>query len=114
VSKPKDEIKVIILPDAQIQVSDAFDYINDVLRNDIAANKFIKDFRCLRKRIKNNPLGYTVHESNVVDVEFRKATLGNYLVFFRIVGNVVYIAFVLYGKRDHDRILVTYRGEHEE
>ena len=113
-NKSEDEFKVIILPDAQIQFRDAFDYINDVLRNHIAANKLITDFRCLRTRIKNNPFGYTVHESSVADIEFRKATLGNYLVFFRIVGNIVYIAFVLYGKRDYDRILVTYRGEHEE
>ena len=45
--------------------------------------------------------------SSIVDVEsdYRFLTSGNYMIFYRVVGNDVFIDRVLYGRRDFLRVL---------
>lgn len=59
---------------------------------------FIQDIRAKFREIQRNPLIYQ-RRSDIGD-EARMATVGNYALLFRIMGEVIRIERVVYGGRD--------------
>lgn len=88
--------------EAQNDLSDIKDYIAEDLENPQAAiatvSKITKTIRMLRDHaLTGTPL------SSIADVDsnYRFLVSGNYMVFYRVNGNNIYIDRVLYGRSDY-------------
>ena len=64
---------------------------------------FIQDIRKKFRDIQNNPLIYQLRPD--IGEEARMATVGNYAILFRVIGEVVRIERVTYGGRDLPSVL---------
>ena len=71
--------------------------------NPVRAVTFIQDIRTKFFDIRRNPFIYQLRPD--IGEEARMATVGNYAVLFRIMGDVVRIERVAYGGRDLPGIL---------
>ena len=92
--------------EAQKDLAGIKSYIADDLENPQAAiatvSKITKTIRMLGDyALIGSPL------SSIADVvsDYRFLVSGNYMIFYRVKGNDVYIDRVLYGRRDYLRIL---------
>ena len=91
---------------AQSDLAEIKAYIADELENPSAAiaavRKITKDIRGLKDyALMGAPL------SSIADIQsdYRFIVTGNYITFYRVYGNEVYVDRVLYGRRDYLRIL---------
>lgn len=66
--------------------------------NSRRAVTFIKEIRAQFSEIQRNPLAYQLRPD--IGDEARIATLGNYAILFRVIGEVVRIERVVYGGRN--------------
>lgn len=66
--------------------------------NPTRAVSFIREIRAEIHAIRQNPLLYRLHPQ--LGKEARIATVGRYVILFRITGEVVRIERVVYGGRD--------------
>jgi plasmid stabilization system protein ParE len=71
--------------------------------NPLRAVTFIKDIRAKFYHIQRDPLIYQLRPE--IGEATRMATIGNYAILYRIIGNVVRIERVSYGNRDLPGIL---------
>jgi toxin ParE1/3/4 len=71
--------------------------------NPLRAVTFIKDIRTKFYDIQRAPLIYQLRPE--IGEEARMATVGNYAILFRVIGDVVRIERVTYGNRDLPGIL---------
>ena len=92
-------------------------YITEDLENPDAAlatvGKITKSMRILKTHAyAGAPLSSIVD----TDSDYRFLVSGNYLVFYRVCGNDVYVDRILYGRRDYMRVLFgdTQRTETDE
>ena len=92
--------------EAQNDLSDIEDYIAEDLENPQAAiatvSKITKTIRMLRDHAL---IGTPLSSIADVDSNYRFLVSGNYMVFYRVNGNDIYIDRVLYGRRDYMRVL---------
>lgn len=92
--------------EAQADLAEIKEYISEKLGNTTVAlstvGKITKAIRILQNHALAGPA-----LSSVADVEsdYRYLVRGNYLIFYRVQGNEVYVDRVLYGCRDYLRIL---------
>lgn len=92
---------VTFSPKARQDLLDIGDYIaKDSLAN---ARRFVGKLMEQCQRIGHAPLGYTSREDLAVDL--RMASMGNYVIFFRVVDGTVRIERVLHGARDFPAML---------
>ena len=54
---------------------------------------------------KHSLIGASLSSITDVESDYRFLATGNYLTFYRVYGNDVYVDRVLYGRRDYLRIL---------
>jgi plasmid stabilization system protein ParE len=59
---------------------------------------FIKEIRSKFSEIQKNPLAYQLRPD--IGDEARMTTIGNYVILFRIIGDIIRIERVTYGNRD--------------
>jgi plasmid stabilization system protein ParE len=71
--------------------------------NPLRAVTFIKDIRAKFYDIQRDPLIYQLRPE--IGEVARMATIGNYAILFRIIGDVVRIERVTYGNRDLPGVL---------
>jgi plasmid stabilization system protein ParE len=71
--------------------------------NPLRAVTFIKDIRAKFDDIQRDPLIYQLRPE--IGEAARMATVGNYAILYRIIGDVVRIERVTYGNRDLPGIL---------
>lgn len=93
-------------PEAQNDLDEIWEYISVELCNPQVANNTINKIMNIVDELENfSKIGVPL--SSVIDIEndYRFLTSGNYMVFYRLNGQNVYIDRVLYGKRDYLRIL---------
>ena len=64
---------------------------------------FIKEIRLKFREVLKNPLAYQLRPD--IGNEARMATIGNYAILFRVVGDSVRIERVAYGNRDLPNVL---------
>lgn len=91
---------------AQSDLAEIKVYIADELDNPAAAiatvRKIMKDIRGLKDyALMGAPLSSIAN----IQSDYRFIVTGNYITFYRVYGNEVYIDRVLYGRRDYLRIL---------
>lgn len=98
--------KIHYSSESRRDLDDIWDYIVSDLQNRSAAERVIDHIMDAVDSLKNfaemeTPL------SSIADIgtEYRFLVSGNYMVFYRVQGNDVYIDRVLYGRSDYISIL---------
>ena len=89
-------------------MDDIWDYIVSELQNSSAAERVINRIIDAVDPLKNfAEMGTPLSSIADIGTDYRFLVSGNYMVFYRVQGNDVYIDRVLYGRRDYLRILFT-------
>jgi len=103
-----------VSPEAREALHNIMEYIFAELANPSAAQgvvaKIIKAMRGLGQFPDSGAQLSSVLEFHT---DYRFVSSGNYLVFYRHLGDEVYIVRVLYGRRDYMRILFGEQAEEE-
>lgn len=82
------------------------DYLLFELKNELAAKTLVNNTEIAIKKRLSNPLSTTPYRSlGNRPHPYRRIQIGNYLIFYVVLGNVMIIRRMLYGRRDLDRIL---------
>lgn len=93
-------------PEAQNDLDEIWEYISFELCNPQAAeNTIIKIMDTVDKLENFSEIGVLLSSVTDIESDYRFLTSGNYMVFYRINGQDMYIDRVLYGRRDYLRIL---------
>ena len=99
-----EQYEVRIFPSAQQDLLDVIDYLNtlskeaalnyyDQLTSEISSLRIMPE-RCPRPR-----------DLALAAKGYRYLAVGNYLVFYVVVGNIVQIRRILYARRDYKQLL---------
>ena len=92
--------------EARRDLDDIWDYIVTDLQNTSAAERVVSKIMDAVDRLEDFPeMGAPLAAIANVDSNYRFLVSGNYLIFYRVCGNDVYIDRILYGRRDYLRIL---------
>lgn len=98
--------KLHYAPEAQRDLDEIWDYIAFDLENPAAAAGTVERIMDAIGKLADFPeAGAPLRSVADVDSGYRFLVCGNYLAFYRVEGNEVYIDRVLYGRRDYLRIL---------
>jgi toxin ParE1/3/4 len=82
------------------------DYLLFELKNEIAAKKLVNNVEITIKKRFESPLSTAPYNSiGNRKHPYYRISVGNYLVFYVVVGNAMIVRRMLYGRRDLDRIL---------
>ena len=82
------------------------DYLLSELKNELAVRSLIKNTEAAIKKRLNNPLSTTPYSSISSRTHpYRRIIVGNYLIFYVVVANVMVVRRMLYGRMDLDKIL---------
>ena len=82
------------------------DYILIELKNEKAAKRLINDTEAAIKKSLSSPLSAAPYKSlDSRPYPYRRILVGNYIIFYVVIDNVMIIRRMLYGRRDLDRIL---------
>ena len=97
---------ILYSPKAQADLDEIWDYISDKLQSPSAAqntvNGILDTIEMLREQVE---IGKPLYFSSGLYSGYRYLIYRNYLAFYRIVSDTVYIDRVIYGKRDYMRLL---------
>ena len=92
--------------EAQNDLMEIKAYIEEVLLNLSAAlatvSRITKSLRILQTFAQAGALLSSIAD---IDSDYRFIVCGNYISFYRVYGNDVYVDRILYGRRDYMRIL---------
>jgi addiction module RelE/StbE family toxin len=81
-------------------------YILLELKNEIATKAFIYDIETAIKKRLENPLQGAIYPSmRRREYEYRRILVGDYLIFYVVLGRTMIVRRLLYGRRDLDKIL---------
>ena len=98
--------KIHYSPQARRDLDEIWDYIVADLSNPAAAqrmvNRIMDDIDALKTF---SELGAPLASILDIDTEYRYLVTGNYMTFYRVFQNEVYVDRILYGRRDYMRIL---------
>jgi addiction module RelE/StbE family toxin len=97
--------KVFFTPLARQDLTEAGDYIAHRLHNRPAARNLIRKIQAAAKTLEQFPYSGTPLDASDVQVLYRYLVCGNYMVFYHISGESVWIDRILYGRRDYLAIL---------
>lgn len=82
------------------------DYLLIELKNELAARKLVDDTEVAIKKRLENPLSATTYKSfGSRKYPYRRILVGNYLIFYIVMDNIMVVRRMLYGRRNLDRIL---------
>ena len=98
--------KIHYSPESRRDLDDIWDYIVSELQNRSAAERVINRIIDAVDPLKNfAEMGTPL--SSIADIgnDYRFLVSGNYMVFYRVQGNDVYIDRVLYGRSDYMSVL---------
>ncbi len=100
------ENKIKYSPEALNDFDEIWDYISTQLLSPIAAestvNGIIETVDTLKHFAK---AGATLKFTNEIDSGYRFVKYKNYMAFYRINGNEVFVDRIIYGKSDYIKIL---------
>ena len=93
-------------PEAQNDLGEIRKYITFELCNPQAAENTVNKIMDTIDELENfSEIGTLLSSVTDIESDYRFLTIRNYVVFFRVNGQDVYIDRVLYGRRDYLRIL---------
>ncbi|HEX4774298.1 MAG TPA: type II toxin-antitoxin system RelE/ParE family toxin [Candidatus Saccharimonadales bacterium] len=82
------------------------DYLLFELKNELAAKTLVNDVEVAIKKRLANPLGTMPYPSiGSRPHPYRRVMVGNYLIFYVVIDNVMIVRRMLYGRRDLARTL---------
>ena len=100
--------------EAQRDLDEIWDYIVSDLSNPAAAERTVNRIMDAIDQLADfAEMGAPLHSVADVESDYRFLVCGNYLAFYRVDGNEVYIDRILYGRRDYLRILFGDTAEDE-
>ncbi len=92
--------------EARRDLDDIWDYIEADLCNPSAAARCVNRIMDAVNQLESfSGLGSPLSSITDTDTDYRCLVTGNYLTFYRVFGNDVYVDRILYGRRDYLRIL---------
>ena len=99
-----DDFKIIVVPKARKDMHRIYDYIANVLYNEIAADNLMKKVNKEIERIKYSP--YEYEEINSYDDfgrKYRRIIIKNYIILYTIDEKYkkIYISNMFYGRRNY-------------
>ena len=98
--------KIHYSPESRRDLDDIWDYIVLELQNRSAAERVIDHIMNAVDPLKNfAEMGTPISSIADVGTDYRFLVSGNYMVFYRVQGNDVYIDRVLYGRSDYMSVL---------
>ena len=98
--------KIHYSPESRRDLDDIWDYIVSELQNRSAAERVIDRIMDAVDPLKNfAEMGTPLSSIADVGTDYRFLVSGNYMVFYRVQGNDVYIDRVLYGRSDYMSVL---------
>ena len=93
-------------PESRRDLDDIWDYIVSDLQNRSAAERVIDRIMDAVDPLKNfAEMGTPLSSIADIGTDYRFLVSGNYMVFYRVQGNDVYIDRVLYGRSDYMSVL---------
>ena len=91
---------------ARKDLDEIWDYIVADLGNPIAAEKTVNRIMDDIDRLADfTEMGTMLRNVTHMVTDYRYIVSGNYMAFYRIYDNTVYIVRILYGRRDYMRVL---------
>ena len=98
--------KIHYSPESRRDLDDIWDYIVSELQNRSAAERMINRIIDAVDPLKNfAEMGTPLSSIADMGTDYRFLVSGNYMVFYRVQGNDVYIDRVLYGRSDYMSVL---------
>ena len=98
--------KIHYSPESRRDLDDIWDYIVSELQNRSAAERVINRIIDAVDPLKNfAEMGAPLSSIADIGTDYRFLVSGNYMVFYRVQGNDVYIDRVLYGRSDYMSVL---------
>ncbi|MCI8440550.1 MAG: type II toxin-antitoxin system RelE/ParE family toxin [Oscillospiraceae bacterium] len=92
--------------EAQNDLAEIKDYITKELENPNTALAIVKKITKNMRILEDFAYaGASLSSIADIDSDYRFLVSGNYIVFYRVCGNNIYVDRVLYGRRDYMRIL---------
>lgn len=93
-------------PQAQLDLDEIYAYFANELNDPGKGHAIVDDILSVTEQIPGHPLRYPPVGSLPFSREpYRFATIGNYLAFFRVVDDAVYVDRILYKRRDFTALL---------
>ena len=93
-------------PQALLDLDEIYDYFANELNNPRKGQGIVEDILAAAERIPGHALRYPfVGPLPFTTDEYRFVAVGNYLVFYRAVGESVYVDRILYKRRDFASLL---------
>ena len=103
---PQNEYKLEILDDARNEIHEIAK-IHLELVGPISARKITGRIRAALENLKTNPMmGVACREESLALAGYRILICGNYLCFYRQVGNSVFVYHVVDGRMDYGKLLM--------
>lgn len=102
------------LPIARQDMSDIAKYVNSVLCNPSAAMNLIERMVAAAEELQDHPYSCPVYyPPRTLPFEYRKLTVGNYIMFYRIAEKLklITVVRVIYAKRDYGSLLSKYEPD---
>jgi plasmid stabilization system protein ParE len=98
--------KIHYAPEAKIDLADIKEYISAEFANPSAAVRTVAYITKRLRELERFPkMGALLSSIVDIDTNYRFLVCKNHLAFYRVEGQDVYIARILYGKRDYLTIL---------
>ena len=92
--------------EARRDLEDIWDYIEADLCNSTAAQRTVNRILDAVDQLESfSGLGSPLSSITDTDTDYRFLVTGNYMTFYRVFGNDVYVDRILYGRRDYLRVL---------
>ena len=105
-SLPKSKYEIRYLPLFESDLAEAVMYIADVLKNETAAKKLIDDAEAAILKRADSPLSFPQYPTSKKRKDkYYRINVGNFSVFYVVIGNVMEVRRFIYSRRDLDNIL---------
>lgn len=100
------KVSVNFSPEALKDLDEIYDYIANVLKSPDAADNTVNKILDKTDLLSDNPeIGTQLFFENDLFSGYRYMVSDNYLAFYRITNESVFVDRVIYGKRDYMKIL---------
>ena len=101
-----DRKKLFLMPKARSDLEEILDYISNSLLNPNAAKDLLNDFDDAFERICVFPQSCPVIHNEFFKYKgIRKLLVNNYIVFYRIVDEIIQIIRIMYARKNYIRLL---------
>ena len=98
--------QVILTPEAEDDLREIYRYIASVLQERSAAQRLVSNLRKTILDLETMPERWNRYDREPwFSRGIRKAITENYIIFYTVQDQSVFVLSVLYGRRDIDRIL---------